>query len=35
VSATLVGMATRHQVEANLRLLQAITDRLCQGTCEL
>jgi L-galactose dehydrogenase len=26
VSATLVGMATRHQVEANLRLLQAITD---------
>jgi L-galactose dehydrogenase len=26
VSATLVGMATRHHVEANLRLLQAITD---------
>jgi len=26
VSATFVGMATRHQVEANLRLLHAITD---------
>ncbi len=26
VSATLGGMTTRHQVEANLRLLQAITD---------
>jgi predicted aldo/keto reductase-like oxidoreductase len=26
VSGTMVGMATRHQVEANLRLLQAITD---------